>query len=95
MASLISISLNLTVLPSRQWPVQAFQIYEVQREYRQVQVEVNTNDFRKKCALKLIFFNVKKKIQMVFDIHFECPIYALCDDVAKLGKASWDAYDIL
>ena len=24
---------------------------------------------------------------------FECLIFAHCDDVAKLGKASWDAYD--
>ena len=51
-------------------------------------------DFNKKCAPKLIF-QCKKKIQMVFDIHFECSILALCDnrDVAKLDKTSWDAYD--
>jgi hypothetical protein len=26
-------------------------------------------------------------------IHFESPISALCDEVAKLGKASLDAYN--
>ena len=50
-------------------------------------------DLYKKCAPKLIFLNKKREIQMVFDIQFECLIFALYDDVAKLGKASWHAYD--
>ena len=29
----------------------------------------------------------------MYKIHFESPIFALCDKVAKLGKASWDAYN--
>ena len=29
----------------------------------------------------------------VEEIHFENPILALCDEVAKLGKASTDAYN--
>ena len=31
---------------------------------------------------------------MIFDkIHFESPIFAVCDKLAKLGKASQDAYN--
>jgi hypothetical protein len=43
---------------------------------------------------------MKKKIPieiwMIFDIekiHFEIPIFALCAELAKLGKASKDAYN--
>ena len=35
-----------------------------------------------------------RKIQMIFDIekiYFESPLLALCDELAKLGKASQDA----
>ena len=33
---------------------------------------------------------------MIFDIefHFESQIFALCDELAKLGKASQDAYNL-
>ena len=50
----------------------------------------------KKCAPKFLLFNEKKirKIWIIFDIknHFESPILEICDEVAKLGKASWDTY---
>ena len=29
----------------------------------------------------------------IFQIHFESPIFALCAELAKLGKASQDAYN--
>ena len=36
-----------------------------------------------------------RKIWMIFDIkiHFESPIFALFNELAKLGKASQDAYN--
>ena len=42
---------------------------------------------------KLLFFDEKKirKIRIIFDI--ESPIFRLFHKVAKLGKASWDAYN--
>ena len=33
------------------------------------------------------------KFVLTKKIHFESPILALCDELAKLGKASQDAYD--
>ena len=37
-----------------------------------------------------------RKIRMIFDIeiHFESQIFALCDKLAKLGKACQDAYNL-
>ena len=53
------------------------------------------NHFNKKCAPNLLFFNEKKfrEIRMIFEIEiqFESPIFALCAEIAKLGKASQDA----
>ena len=51
------------------------------------------NHFYKKCVPKLFFFNGKKirEIRIIFDIEnsLESPILHF----AKLGKASWDAYN--
>ena len=53
---------------------------------RQVVLELKLpkNHFNKKCA---------PKISSIKKIHFESPILALCDELAKLGKASQDAYN--
>ena len=34
-----------------------------------------------------------REIQMIFDIEHSLPIFALCAELAKLGKASQDAYN--
>ena len=45
----------------------------------------------------LLFFNEKKSerfgLFLTYKIHFESPIFTLCNKLAKLGKASRDAYN--
>jgi hypothetical protein len=51
-------------------------------------------DFSRKVVLKLkLPKNVLLKSSSSMKIHFESPILALCDELAKLGKASQDAYN--
>ena len=51
----------------------------------------------KKCASKFVFFNEKNWERfgwfLTEKIDFESPFFALCDKLAKLGKASQDAYN--
>ena len=51
----------------------------------------------KECAPKFVFFNEKKSERfgwfLTLKIHFESPIFTLCNKAAKLGKTSWDAYN--
>ena len=53
-----------------------------------LKLQLPKNHLNKKCAPKLLFF-IEKKIKKIHkENHFESPILALFDEVAKLGKAS-------
>ena len=60
-----------------------------------LKLKLPKNHFNKKFAPKILFLNEKKKSErfLTLKIHFEIPISALCNELAKLGKASQDAYN--
>ena len=48
------------------------------------------------CTPNLLEQHTRADLEFSSDfekIQFECPIFALCDEAAKLGKASWDGYN--
>ena len=62
-----------------------------------LKLKLPKNKFNKKRAPYILFL-IEKKSE-IFEgfltqkTHFESPISSLCDELAKLGKPTWDAYN--